>query len=371
MPSERELFCNMSNKKETGMGDPLRIALLGASGYTGAEALRLLSGHPHVEVALLSAYSHAGISVREIHPHLASLNLPEPINIGDILERSWEGIDVVISCLPHGTGQEVLARLASRSSSPRIIDLSADFRLRDTEVYAHWYGRIHCAPDLQTRAVYGLSEIFRDEIAEAQLVACPGCYPTAILAGLLPLVQAGAIHIEDIVIDAKSGVSGAGRNVKESNLYAEVAEGTHPYAIASHRHAPEIEQELSRAAGKDMRVSFTPYLVPMNRGELTSSYVVLASGWSAADLRAMLAEFYDDSRFIRCLEEGEIPATRHVRGSNYCHVGIFADRVPGRAIVVAALDNLVKGSSGQAVQNMNLMFGFAETEGLLAMPLSP
>lgn len=361
----------MSSRKTTGSGTPVRVALLGASGYTGADALRLLAGHPKVEIALLSAHSHAGSPLREIHPHLASLYLPDPQQIDDIPEKSWAGIDVVFSCLPHGTGQDLLSRLAARSSPPRIIDLSADFRLQDTELYQHWYGRSHVAPGLQKQAVYGLSEFHRAEISRAQLVACPGCYPTAVLAGLLPLVQDGAIRIEDIVIDAKSGVTGAGRTIKESNLFAEVSEGIRPYAVAFHRHAPEIEQELSRAAGTDTRVSFTPHLLPMNRGELTSSYVVLSSGWSAADLRARLKEHYRDACFIRCLEDGEIPATRNVRGSNFCHIGVFADRVPGRAIVMAVLDNLVKGSSGQAVQNMNLMFGFAETDGLLALPLSP
>ena len=352
-------------------GKHLRAALLGASGYTGADALRLLAGHPQVEIALLSAHSHAGRPLRQIHPHLAGLNLPDPVSLEAIPDAAWDGVDVVFSCLPHGVGQDMLARLAARSAPPRIVDLSADFRLRDADLYARWYGRRHAAPELQAQAVYGLSECRRAEIEQAYLVACPGCYPTAVLASLLPLASAQAIRLDDIVIDAKSGVSGVGRAVKESNLFAEVAEGTHPYAIANHRHAPEIEQELSRAAGRQVIVSFTPHLLPMNRGELTTSYVVLAPGFQAADLRARLQEFYRDAAFVRCLEEGEIPATRHVRGSNFCHIGVFADRVPGRAIVVAALDNLVKGSSGQAVQNMNLMFGLDESEGLRALPLFP
>ena len=352
-------------------GQNLRVALLGASGYTGADALRLLAGHPRVDIALLSAHSHAGRPLRQIHPHLAGLDLPDPVSLESIPDSAWDAIDAVFSCLPHGAGQDMLARLAARPSPPRIIDLSADFRLRDADLYARWYGRKHGAPQLQAQAVYGLSECYRAEIEQACLVACPGCYPTAVLAGLLPLASASAIRMDDIVIDAKSGVSGAGRALKESSLFAEIAEGTQPYAIANHRHAPEIEQELSRAVGQQIVVSFTPHLVPMNRGELTSAYVVLAPGFQAADLRARLREFYRDAVFIRCLEEGEIPATRHVRGSNFCHIGVFADRVPGRAIVVAALDNLVKGSSGQAVQNMNLMFGLQEDEGLHALPLFP
>ena len=351
--------------------DPLHVALLGASGYTGADALRLLAGHPGVRITLLSAHSHAGRALREIHPHLASLELPAPSRIEDIKDNAWDDVDVVFSCLPHGAGQEILAKLAARTSPPRIIDLSADFRLRDTGVYAQWYGREHSAPKLQASAVYGLSEFYRDDIASANLVACPGCYPTAVLAGLLPPLQAKTIDAGGVIIDAKSGVSGAGRAVKEANLFTEVAEGVHPYAVASHRHAPEIEQELSRAAGQQLLVSFTPHLVPMNRGELTTSYVTLAPDCSAADVRESLESFYRDAPFIRVLPDGDVPATRHVRGSNFCHIGVFADRVPGRAIVVAALDNLVKGSSGQAVQNMNLMFGFEESEGLRSLPLFP
>ena len=351
--------------------DLLRVALLGASGYTGADALRLLAGHPNTEIALLSAHSHAGRALREIHPHLASLELPMPLRIEDVRDDAWDDIDVVVSCLPHGAGQEVLAKLATRASPPRIIDLSADFRLHDMNVYAQWYGREHSAPELQASAVYGLSEIHRDDIMSASLVACPGCYPTAVLAGLLPLVRAKVIDADGIIIDAKSGVSGAGRAVKEANLFTEVAEGVHPYAIASHRHAPEIEQEISRAAGQRLIVSFTPHLVPMNRGELTTSYVNLAPNCSVADVRKTLVSFYRDAPFIRVLPDGDVPATRYVRGSNFCHIGVFADRVAGRAIVVAALDNLVKGSSGQAVQNMNLMFGLEESEGLHALPLFP
>ena len=352
-------------------GKKLRVALLGASGYTGADALRLLAQHPQVEMLLLSAHSHAGRALADIHPHLASLELPAPLRMEAIPDAAWDGVDVLFSCLPHGAGQDRLARLAQRASPPRIIDLSADFRLRDADLYARWYGREHAAPQLQSQAVYGLSEHYRSEITQASLVACPGCYPTAVLLSLLPLVSAGAIRLDAIVIDAKSGASGAGRSVKESNLFAEMAEGTHPYATAGHRHAPEMEQELSLAAAEPVSVTFLPHLVPMNRGELTSAYVVCANGFQAADLRARLQEFYRDSVFVRCLPEGGVPATRHVRGSNFCHIGVFADRVPGRAIVVSALDNLVKGSSGQAIQNMNLMFGFEEGEGLRALPLFP
>lgn len=352
-------------------GEKLRVAVLGASGYTGADALRLLARHPRVEVALLSAHSHAGRGLAEIHPHLAGLNLPHPQRVEEVEENAWDEVDAVFSCLPHGVGQDVLARLAARAKPPRLIDLSADFRLQDVAVYARWYGRDHAAPELQCEAVYGLSEANGAAIAAANLVACPGCYPTAVLLGLLPLVASGSIVADDIVIDAKSGVSGAGRGVKEALMFAEVAEGMQPYAVAAHRHMPEIEQELSRAAGKEVVVSFTPHLIPVNRGELTCSYARLAKGVTAAEARARLREAYAGAEFVQCLEEGAIPSTRHVRGSNFCRIALFEDRIPGRVIVVAALDNLVKGASGQAIQNMNLMFGFAERDGLDALPLCP
>ena len=236
---------------------------------------------------------------------------------------------------------------------------------------AERYGHAHRAPELQPEAVYGLTEHRRREIRDARLVACPGCYPTAALLLLLPLVAEGLIDAEDIVIDAKSGVTGAGRSVKEANLYCEVADAMHPYGVASHRHAPEIEQELSGAAGKPLLVNFTPHLVPMNRGELLTTYVRLADGKTAAHLRDSLAARYEAEPFVRVVPEGTVPATRHVRGSNFCLLGVFEDRIPGRAILVSTLDNLVKGSSGQAVQNMNLMFGLEETLGLEQQPLFP
>ena len=252
-----------------------------------------------------------------------------------------------------------------------VVDLSADFRLHDLAAYETWYGHAHQAPELQRAAVYGLTEIKRDAIRGARLCANPGCYPTASQLPLIPLLEAGLISAEDIVIDAKSGVSGAGRAAKESSLFAEVAEGIHAYGVASHRHAPEIEQGLSEAAGRAVWVSFTPHLVPMNRGILATTYVRLAVGESASELRRVLAESYEDEPFVQVLPLGSVPATRHVRGSNQCLIGVVADRVPGRAILISAIDNLVKGASGQAVQNMNLMAGFAETLGLEQPALFP
>jgi N-acetyl-gamma-glutamyl-phosphate reductase len=252
-----------------------------------------------------------------------------------------------------------------------VIDLSADFRLRDPAVYAEWYGHEHRAPALQETAVYGLTEFNRDAVRAARLVACPGCYPTAALLLLLPLVAEGLIEAEDIIIDAKSGASGGGRSLKENMLICEVGEGIHPYSIASHRHAPEIEQEISAVAGRPVLTNFTPHLMPMNRGELLTTYVRLAGGASVADLRAALDERYAGEPFVRLAPEGLAPATRHVRGSNFCLLGVFEDRLPGRAILISTLDNLVKGSSGQAIQNMNLMLDLPETLALEQQPLFP
>ncbi len=343
----------------------LKAGIIGASGYTGADLIRLAACHPGLEITHLTAGKNAGAALGEVFPHLGGLDLPDLSATGDI---DWTETDVVFCGLPHGTSQEVIAALPNHL---KIIDLSADFRLRDADVYAEWYGHEHKARHLQKKAVYGLTEFYREDITGADLVACPGCYPTAALLLLLPLVAQNLIEVDDIVIDAKSGASGGGRSVKQSMLFCEVAEGMHPYGIAHHRHAPEIEQELSLAAARSLIVSFTPHLIPMNRGELLTTYVRLGKGVSAHDLRQALIGRYKQEPFVRVAAEGQVPETRHVRGSNTCLLGVFEDRVPGRAILVSTLDNLVKGSSGQALQNFNLMFGFDETCGLTQHPLFP
>jgi len=343
----------------------LRIGILGASGYTGAELVRLLAHHPQIEIRLLTADRQAGRPLAEVFPHLGGLDLPGLIKIED---ADWSGLDLVFCGLPHGTTQEVVAALPRHL---KVVDLSADFRLRDPATYAEWYGHEHRAPELQQEAVYGLTELNREAIRPARLVANPGCYPTTSQLPLVPLLEAGAIEPTDIIIDAKSGVSGAGRDAKQANLYAEVTEGIHAYGVARHRHAPEIEQGLSEAAGRPITVNFTPHLMPMSRGILATIYVRLASGAGAEDLRRVLGERYAGGRFVRVLPAGAVPATRHVRGSNHCLIGVFADRVPGRAILLSVTDNLVKGASGQAVQNMNLMAGFKEWTGLEQEALFP
>ncbi len=344
------------------------VAILGASGYTGADLVRLLAGHPHTDIRILTANAHAGKALGAVFPHLrdatlAPIQAPGLIKIED---ADWDTVETVFCALPHGTTQAIIKALPERL---KIVDLSADFRLRDPDLYASTYGQPHTATDLQTEAVYGLTEHARGALGNARLVACPGCYPTATLLALLPLLKSGAVSGEDIIIDAKSGVSGAGRGLKEANLFCEVAEAIHPYGIATHRHAPEIEQELGAALGAPVTVNFTPHLVPMNRGELVTCYVRLTGDW--AEARRALDTAYEGEPFVHVLPEGQVPATRHVRGSNHCVINLFKDRLPGRAIVVAAIDNLVKGSSGQAIQNFNLMQGLPETTALTAPPLFP
>jgi N-acetyl-gamma-glutamyl-phosphate reductase len=345
--------------------DRVRIAILGASGYTGAELLRLLAHHPRAEIAALTADRRAGRTIGAVFPHLAGRNLPDLVAIEAV---DWTGIDVAFCCLPHGTTQDVVAALPRHL---RILDLSADFRLADPAVYAHWYGHAHRAPSLQAEAVYGLTEVMRQAVANARLVAVPGCYPTGAQLPLIPLVRAAQIDADDIIIDAKSGVTGAGRGLRETSLFAEVSEGICAYGVAHHRHMPEIEQGLSAAAGRPVTVSFTPHLMPMNRGILSTIYVRLAGGATLADLRRTLEETYAGEHFVRVLAPDAVPATHHVRGSNHCLIGLAADRLSGRVILVSAIDNLVKGASGQAVQNMNAMLGLAESMGLEQEPLFP
>jgi N-acetyl-gamma-glutamyl-phosphate reductase len=359
------LFSAKSDNAVMASNTKVRAAVLGASGYTGADIIRLLARHPNVAITALIAKGHAGQPLAQVFPHLARLDLP-PLVTSD--EVDWSSVDVVFCGLPHGTAHAEIAKLPERI---KVIDMSADFRLRDRRTYAEWYGGEHSAPELLQDAVYGLTEHNREAIQSARLVACPGCYPTAVLLALLPLVKSNLVEASDLIIDAKSGVSGAGRSLKQNILFSEAGEGLSPYGIGNHRHLPEMEQELSAAAGVPVAINFTPHLVPMSRGELCTIYVKLSEKGSVAELREALRKAYADSPFVFVVEDGVVPATQHVRGSNDCHIGVFTDRLPGRAIVVSAIDNLVKGSAGQALQNFNLMFGFPETLGLEQLALFP
>lgn len=343
----------------------LRIAILGASGYTGAELLRLLLPHPTAQIVALTAEKNAGQPAHALLPHLRQHPMPDLCKIDAV---DFSAVDVVFCALPHGTTQEVIAALPRHL---KIIDLSADFRLHDTASYAQWYGHEHRAPALQAEAVYGLCEIMRDQIRGARLIANPGCYPTASQLPLIPLLHGGVISAEDIIIDAKSGVSGAGRELKQGNLYCEVAEGMQAYGVASHRHAPEIEAGLTQAYGKPVIVNFTPHLIPMDRGIFASLYVKLMPGKTVTDIRARWQTAYGAEPFVQLLPEGVLPSTRQVRGTNLCQMAVVSDRVPGRAIILSAIDNLVKGAAGQAVQNMNIVAGLPETTGLTHTALFP
>lgn len=343
----------------------IAVGVLGASGYTGAETLRLILEHPNIEIRSLTADRKAGQDISTVFPHLGGAGLPTLLSIDDV---DFDALDAVFCCLPHATTQKVIRALPDHL---KVIDLSADFRLTDTATYAEWYGHEHFAPELQERAVYGLTELNRTRIAKSRLIACPGCYPTSALLPLVPLLRAGLVDADDIVIDAKSGVSGAGRSLKEAMLFAEVAEGINAYGVAGHRHAPEIEQELSAAAGHSVVVNFTPHLMPMNRGILATIYVRAKGGANADSVREAWNDAYADEPFVRALPAGASPATRHVRASNHCLLGAFDDRIQGRIILLSAIDNLVKGSSGQAVQNFNIAFGLPETLGISAAPLFP
>jgi N-acetyl-gamma-glutamyl-phosphate reductase len=351
------------------MSAKAKIGVLGASGYTGAELVRLLLRHPDVEIALLTADRRAGKPMSDVFPQFAPFALPV---LTSIEQADWTSLklDLAFCALPHGTTQKVIKDLLVRAPATKVVDLSADFRLADPTAYARWYGHEHFAPELQKEAVYGLTEIYRSQVKAARLVANPGCYTTCAELALIPLLKAKAINPDEIVIDAKSGMTGAGRAAKEEMLFSEVTEGIHAYGIGHHRHMAELDQEFSKAAGRDVVVTFTPHLVPMNRGILSTIYVRDVKA-SPQDLHAILLKSYANEPFVHVLPFGAVPQTRHVRGSNMTFIGVVADRIPGRAIVGSALDNLTKGASGQAVQNMNVMLGYPEATGLEQVALFP
>ena len=339
-----------------------KIAILGASGYTGAELIRIIYNHPEMEIVVLAANSKAGQSMENVFPHLRSLKLP---SLKKVDEVDFDNIDLCFCALPHKTSQEVIKRLPRQL---KIIDLSADFRLRDPDIYEQWYGNNHQAHDLQEEAVYGLTEFYRTEIKAARLVAGTGCNAATGQYILRPLVKQGVIDLDNIILDLKCAVSGAGRSLKENLLHSELSEGTNAYSVGGvHRHLGEFDQELFKIAGRSVNIQFTPHLIPANRGILATAYVVGDSN----EINKILSDRYKNEHFIHVLPLGETPSTQHVRGSNECHIGVVPDRITNRSIIIAALDNLTKGSSGQAVQNANLMLGIDETCGLNFVPIFP
>lgn len=350
------------------MSTVFRTAILGASGYTGAELLRLLHNHPAFTITALTGDSQAGKSMAQVYPHLRGRGLPALVKHTAV---DFSAVDFVFCCLPHGTTQEIIAGLPQ---SVRIVDLSADFRLHALTAYAEWYGHEHRAPQLQSQAVYGLTEHTRAAVKGARLVANPGCYPTSVLLPTLPLVAAGAIVPESLTVDALSGISGAGRSVKQEMLFTELDGGVSAYGIGRHRHVAEMEQELARLLPDDagpLTISFTPHLVPMPRGMLATIHATLSPGFSADDARQILRRRYAEEPFMQVLEPGQQPTTHQVRGTNQCFMSVHAGRRAGELIVVSVIDNLVKGAAGQALQNANLMAGLPETTNLELTALFP
>ena len=339
-----------------------KIAILGASGYTGAELVRLIATHPTFEIAALTGDRKAGQPMRSVYPHLRHMDLPDLCRIDDV---DFSGIDMVFCALPHATSQSVISKLPS---GVKVVDLSADFRLEDEAAYEKWYGKPHSAPEIQKRAVYGLTEFYRDEIRSASLVAGTGCNAATGQFALRPLVAAGVIDLDYIIMDLKAATSGAGRSAKEHLLTSEMYENVKPYSMGgTHRHLGEFDQELSKAAGREVRVMLAPHLLPASRGIVVTAYVQ----GDADAVYGALAEAYAQEPFVHVLPNGEVPQMKDVRASNFCHIGVVGDRIAGRTTVVATLDNLTKGSSGQAVQNANLMLGVDETAGLMAAPVYP
>jgi N-acetyl-gamma-glutamyl-phosphate reductase len=355
-------------KTRSSAGKAAEIAVLGASGYTGAELVRLLLRHPKVTIRALTADRRAGQAMSAVFPQFAGLDLPKLVTIDELDPAAF---DLVFCAMPHGTTQTVIKGLLEKAPQLKIVDLSADFRISDPAAYERWYGHAHQAVELQKEAVYGLVEIYRDEIKGARLVANPGCFTTTSILAIVPLIEAGAIVPDEIVIDSKTGMTGAGRSAKEAMLFSEVSEGIHAYGVAHHRHMAELDQEFSRAANRPVTATFTPHLAPMNRGIYATQYVRAEGKTSVEQMHRVLADFYRAEPFVQVLPMGEVPQSRHVRGSNHVQIGVIADRIPGRAIVISTLDNLVKGASGQAVQNMNLMLGFPETAALEQLAMFP
>lgn len=345
----------------------LKAAVVGASGYTGVELIRILHNHPEVAVTTVTSEQSAGKLLSDVFPSLRGRydKVLEPLSP----ERIADKVDIVFTALPHKAAMEVVP--AFLDAGKVVIDLSADYRLHDPFVYEKWY-EPHLNPEILSRAVYGLPELRREAIADADLVANPGCYPTSIILALMPLLKEGLIDPSSIIADSKSGVSGAGRGAKVDTLYCEVNEGFKAYGVGGvHRHLPEIEQELTILAGSAVNMTFTPHLVPMDRGILSTVYSSPLKPLTAATLQELYLEHYDGEAFVRVLDQGQFPSTGCLRGSNFCDIGLTVDRYTGRIIIVSAIDNLVKGASGQAVQNMNIVCGFPETLGLELMPLFP
>ena len=340
----------------------IRVGIIGATGYAGAELVRLLLSHPNAQLAALGSKTFAGEKLSDVYPAYRGLCDLVCEENDAVVDKS----DLVFAALPHGLSQEIARRCAEKGRA--FIDIGADFRLEKPAEYKQWYGLDYRYPELHEQAVYGLPELFREEIRNARIVANPGCYPTSIGLGLFPALKAGLVSAEGIVIDSKSGTTGAGRGLAQNTHFPDCNESFAPYKVASHRHTPEIEQTLSRAAGRQVLVTFVPHLLPVNRGIVSTMYARLTDGASEAAVRSCYRDFYEKERFIRLLPAGETANLKYVKESNYCDISLHFDGRTGTLIVVSAIDNMVKGAAGQAIQNMNLLFGLAEDSGLTLVP---
>jgi N-acetyl-gamma-glutamyl-phosphate reductase len=341
----------------------IKVGIIGGTGYTGVELIRLLARHPDAQLSVITSRGEAGRRVTDVFPSLRGVC---DIVYSEPMTDSFHGCDVVFSATPNGVAMTLARQLLD--DGIRLIDLAADFRIREQATWEHWYGMQHACPELLGEAVYGLPELNRTAIKGARLVANPGCYPTAVSLGLAPLLEAGLVDAGDLIADAKSGVSGAGRGANVANLLAEAGDSFRAYAVAGHRHHPEIVQTLGRLAGRDVGLVFTPHLVPMIRGIHATLYARLASD-ASQDLQALFSERYADEPFVDVMPAGSHPETRSVRGSNLCRIAVHQNGQ--RVTVLSVIDNLVKGAAGQAVQNFNLMFGLDEVRGLDVVPLAP
>ena len=341
----------------------IRAAVIGGTGYAGAELVRILSGHPRAELTMITSRQYAGQPFSDIYPAMAGIVNLTCHTFSE--EAVSEAADVIFTALPHKASMEVVPGLINRGK--KVIDLSADFRFKDPDLYEAWY-EPHQAKDLLKTAAYGLPEIYFEDIQNAFLVGNPGCYPTSVILPLLPLIKAPFVDPDSIIADSKSGTSGAGRSVSLATHFCEVNEGFKAYNVAEHRHNPEMDEVLSLFAGRTIHMTFTPHLVPMTRGMLTTIYVGLKEDVSSRDVASYLDSFYEDKPFVRICPRGRFPNTLYVRGTNYCDIGFQVAERTKLLVLISAIDNLVKGASGQAVQNMNIMFGFAETAGLAQIP---
>lgn len=343
-------------------------SIIGATGYTGGELIRLLLNHNKVEIGILTSESYVGKKVSDVHTNLSGF-IDQSFVAFDA-DEIIKGSDVIFAALPHGASNEIISKIYSLNEDTHLIDLSGDFRFDDLSVYEEWYKITHTDPQLNKRAVFGLPELYKEKIKTAKLIANPGCYPTSAILGAAPLLKDKLVN-SDIIVDSKSGVSGAGKKLTDVTHFPEANENFSAYGVANHRHSPEIQQEMEKLFGGGVNLSFTPHLVPLNRGILTTIYMNSNSFIETEDAIEKFRDFYKDAPFVRVLEEGKLPQVKAVSGSNYCDIGIKSDKRTGRIIVITAIDNLVKGASGQAIQNMNLMMGFDEREGLKVVPLYP